>query len=387
MTDNYIKVNPILRMIMSDIYYRRSPLPSDILASSRRETVNDMIFSEIWFMTPGCSHDMRGGCTMCNYGKGMVADDNKVLEAIRKEIVGLPHVLQELIVTPTGSMLDDCEVPPEMRSRILDMFRDVKCHDFLIETRATTVSIAKLEALGNAVKAERIFIEMGVECTNEWVLRNCINKNLIVNEVREAVRLIHNAKMYACANVGLGIPFLSESCNIALAKSSIRTLFDLGVDTIVLFPYHVKPGTLTAFLWEHDRYKCSSLWAIPEVLASFSDSELDRIQISWYRNYYTDKKKVLSSPSIGEDDYDLILTLLDMYKNHPCRQSLDCLQSFSNLSRKTWKDAINKQSPYIDVAAVREHYFYLSKAFGIPLDDMLREWENMEQSLEGVPQC
>lgn len=107
-TDSYEKVNPILRDIMKTVFDSRRIFPVEYLSSLRKEIVNDKMSCQLWFISPGCSHDNRGGCTMCNYGygKGFHFDQKLVLDSIKdnlKELEG--EVIQELVVGPTGSYL------------------------------------------------------------------------------------------------------------------------------------------------------------------------------------------------------------------------------------------------------------------------------------------
>lgn len=382
MNDCYSRVNPILRRIMAEIYQKRAPLPRGSLTNVRVERVQDQAFCEIWFMTPGCSHDALGGCTMCNYGKGCAAPAEEVLNALRLRVEALPHRLQELIVTPTGSMLDEREVPAALREQIFQLLRRTECRDFFVETRADTITPEKLASLKRCVRAERLHVEIGVECCQDWVLRNCVNKNMRYGELEAAVELIHDAQMYVCANVGIGIPFLSERCGIALAKRSIHQLFAAGVDYAVLFPYHVKPGTLSAWLWERQLYQCCSLWAVVEVLSDFTAEELERIQISWYRNYYEQEGKVLASPGTAPGCMEQVLSLLDQYKNHPCAASLAPLQAFSGGDREAWRRKLLSQPEGIDFYEVQEDYRLLASCFGVPPSALDAELAYMRRTLE-----
>lgn len=382
MCDDYSRVNPILRGIMAEIYRKRTPLSRENLTNVRMERVRNQAFCEIWFMTPGCSHDALGGCTMCNYGKGCAAAAEEVLEGLRVKIETLPHQIQELIVTPTGSMLDEREVPAALREQIFQLFRQTECCDFFVETRVDTITPKKLESLKRYVRAERLNIEIGVECCQDWVLRNCVNKNMKCVDIEPAVSLIHDAHMYVCANVGIGIPFLSERCSIELAKRSIHQLFAAGVDYVVIFPYHVKPGTLSAWLWERQLYQCCSLWAITEVLSGFTAEELERIQISWYRNYYEQEGKVLASPETAPDCMEDVLLLLDQYKNDPSAVSLAPLLAFSGGDRAEWRRALLDQPKWIDFHEIREKYRLLASCFDIPASALETELGYMRRTLE-----
>ena len=53
------KVNSVLNAVMQKIYMERKPLPDTPRTVVRYEKVQDRVFSEMWFMTPGCSHDKK----------------------------------------------------------------------------------------------------------------------------------------------------------------------------------------------------------------------------------------------------------------------------------------------------------------------------------------
>lgn len=381
MKDDYRKINPVLRKIMKEIYQKRNTLPTDYITNARIERVNDGAFCEIWFLTQGCTHDSCGGCTMCNYGKGANVDKDVILRQVSSRIAELPPNLQELVVSPTGSMLDDEEVSPELRKQILELLHKTECYDFFIETRADTISRNKLQLLKNSIQAERINIEIGVECYNDWVLRNCVNKNMLRSDLEEVLNVIHESGMRAYANIGVGVPFLTEKCSIKLAKRSVRDLFDKGFDCVVLFPYHVKQGTLLEWLWERGYYKCCSLWSIPEVLSEFAPDELERIHISWYRNYYTYQKKIVESPVVGNECMDFVLSGLDEYKNHPCASSLQPLLDFSCQDKNNWYGSLSNQSENIEFDIIEHIYRVLGEAFEIEDREIIDELNYMKKSL------
>lgn len=375
------KSNAVLKNVMQKVYNDRKPLEKVILSQVRTETVNDNAFCEAWFMTKGCTHDAEGGCTMCNYGKGHDVDETVVIRELAEQIENLPEKLQELIVTPSGSMLDDAEVPEALRKRIFKLLEHTQCEDFYIETRADFITREKLESLRNCVNAKRFNIEIGIECCDDWIMRNCINKKMTCKDLQDAIDMVHDVGMYVYANIGIGIPFITERCSIEYAKKSIRKAFDMGCDKVVLFPYHVKPGTLLEWLWKRELYSCCSLWAIPEVLSDFTADEQERIHISWYRNYYKDKSKIVSSPVVEEENLEQVLLLLDEYKNHPGITSFTPLMEFQSEGRKQWAMKMKEQSTEIEPDRVHRIYTLLADAFNISKEELETEWCVMENSL------
>lgn len=376
------KINPILSLITQKIYKDRKPLPEMPRISARYEKVQDKAFSEIWFMTPGCSHDRNGGCTMCNYGKGHYVNHKEILQELGGQIEKLPENLQELIVSPSGSMLDDREVPQELFVEILKLLENVITNDFLIETRADTVAPDKLKLMRQHIHADRIFIEIGVETCNDWLLRNCINKNMNMEDLDKAVGIIHDSGMYACANIGIGIPFLNERMNIITAFDSVKAAFRMGFDSVVLFPYHIKPGTLSAYLWENGKYQCCSLWALIQVLEMLPQKMLEQVHISWYRNYYDDKKKILLSPNTCDACREDVLRLLDLYKNHPGAKTAGKLRALSCECQKAWKEKVFSQPDYVDMDRIATLYRWLGEKFGISKEIVEHEISYMDMELK-----
>lgn len=376
------KINPVLSLITRKIYKGRKPLPEMPRISARYERVQDKVFSEVWFMTPGCSHDRNGGCTMCNYGKGHYVNHKEILHELGGQIEKLPDNLQELIVTPTGSMLDDREVPRELFVEILKLLENVITTDFLIETRADTVAAEKLKLMQRYIHADRIFIEIGVEACNDWILRNCVNKNMNMEDLEKAVGIIHDSGMYACANIGIGIPFLNERMNIMTAFDSVNVAFRMGFDTVVLFPYHIKPGTLSAYLWEQGEHQCSSLWALIQVLEMLPQKMLGQVHISWYRNYYEDKKKILCSPDTCDVCREEVLGILDSYRNYPGVETMEKLRSLSCGCRKAWKEKVFLQPDYVDMERISAIYRWLGEKFGVPGEIVEQEISYMDTELK-----
>ena len=90
---------------------------------------------------------------------------------------------------------------------------------------------------------------------------------------------------------------------------------DIGVDTVVVFPLHIKPGTLMGYLYQEDLYDCVSLWSLVELLKDIDETERSKVQISWYKNYYSNENKIMKSPTTCELCRPKVIELLDRYKD------------------------------------------------------------------------
>lgn len=382
--DQYRLVNPVLRSVMRQVYQNRQNFPIRYYADTRVERINDKSFCQLFFLSKGCTHDADGGCTMCNYGYGKSYEINEsaVLAEIRREMENLPHQIQEIVLGPIGSMMDDKEVSPEFRKQIFEALSTIECQEFTCETRADSITAEKLRVLKRQLRMPKITLEIGVETLNPWCLRNCVNKNCFPSQIEEAVTIAHREGIRICANVGIGIPFLSESCGIRLAVEAISALLALNVESIVLFPYNIRPGTLLEWLWQNGLYSCVSLWTLPEILSYFSGEDLSRIQISWYRNYYQDTSKILCMPSVCPDCNEKVLMLFDQYRNHPGEAALRPLLNYGCPCRERWQRSCDAQKDSIQFEQVERAYRAMAKGFEIDLETLEQELVYMKNKLE-----
>lgn len=346
--DLYRKENPVLRDIMRAVFLARENFPVEYLSSLRKEVVNNMISSQLWFISSGCSHEKKGGCTMCNYGygKGFQFDQSLILDSIKGHLNSLGNErVHELVIGPTGSFLDDEEVSPDLRREIYILLSKVNFENLYFETRCDTISLEKLQELRNYLCRQSITIEVGLECTNDWVLRNCVNKRQLILEVRNAISLIHQMGIRTCANISIGIPFLSENLGIELAVKSVGDAFEMGFDEVAIFPYHVKPGTLLEMLDRHNIYTPISLWSLVETLYRIPEHYLNRLSIAWYKNYYgKESPLILKSPTTCSICENELILLLDEFKNRPSRTLIVKMYELNCDCKKKWKARIVEES-------------------------------------------
>lgn len=338
--DSYEEINPVLRQIMKSVFNSRRNFPVEYHSSLRKEVVNDKLSCQLWFISPGCSHDKHGGCTMCNYGygKGFYIKQRKILDSIKENLKKLDsQVVQELVIGPTGSFLDDKEVPTTLRREIYTLLSGVTFENLCFETRCDTITCEKLRGLREYVKTQVITIEVGLECTNDWILRNCVNKAQSLDEVRTAVNMIHDMGMRASANISLGIPFVSEKMGIELAVKSIEDAIGWGFDEVVIFPYHVKPGTLLEVLDKNQLYKTISLWSLIETLYRTPEPLLGKLSIAWYKNYYGEGSPlIIKSPTTCPTCETEVMELLGDFKNKPTRQLVEKLYGVVCDCKSAW---------------------------------------------------
>ena len=377
------KQNSVLKEITAQIYKQRPKMPSHLRTNYRLEHVNGGLLCDLWFLTSGCIHDRQGGCTMCNYGKSdSVIDQEQILRELRCIVKKLPFEFEDFLLTPSGSMLDPYEVPLNMRDEIVSILHDLKTKRFIIETRADTVTPNSLEFLSRILPKAKKYIEIGVESSNNWILKHCINKNSTYEEFLQAMSLIHSAGMFVTANIGLGAPFLSERAAIQDTITSVQRVLNDGVDSVVLFPYHIKSGTLLEIMNRNDMYHCVSLWALVEVLSAFSAEELQKIQISWYKDYFgAERSYILHSPTTCPSCRNEVIRLLDQYRDTQSATIASQLYNYACPCREAWQRQLKVQPESVNIEEVKRTYSELSKLFSLDAGFVDQELSVMEDEL------
>jgi radical SAM enzyme (TIGR01210 family) len=368
--------NPVLKSIMKHIHANRCHLAVDPKTVVRHEISDGKPMCEIWFMTEGCAYDREGGCTMCNYGKGHTVNDEVILSQLQVAFSSMPKTNYNLVVNPSGSFLDEREVSEKLRQSIYHLLDDVPFESLTVESRADVLQYAILVELRKIYPQKHVSVEIGVETMDSWLLKNSVNKGITTGQISEAINMIRKAELSSVANIGIGLPFINERTNIITAAFSVIKAFEVGFDTVILFPYHVKPGTLLETLYTTEAYHCISLWGLVDVLSAIPAHLLPNVNISWYRNYYTDKSKIIASPDTCPDCRETILDLLDKYKSTPSLSTLSAINNINcrcHTQREKW---LNTQEEGIDFISIERLYRSLASLFGVDsfvLENTLKE--------------
>ena len=322
---------------------------------------------------------------MCNYGKGSTeVSQDKILDELQKIVKKLPWAFEDFLLTPSGSMLDTREVPYEMRDSLKKILKDIKAKRFIIETRADTVTEGNIDFLKNILPEAEKYIEIGYESGNNWILRNCINKGTDTETFEKAVKIAHEAGVKVTANVAAGIPFLSERAAIREVVFSVNKAFEQGADSVVLFPYHVKRGTLLEVLYRHQWYQCISLWSLVDILMRVPESRLDQIQISWYKDYFGEEQSnIFVSATTCQNCRQDIVDLLDKYREHPSVESLRRLSEYECECKRSWQENLEEQSEGIEYDKIEIIYRRLAAEYHIEDEVLEKELQFMKRTIRG----
>lgn len=263
---------------------------------------------------------------MCNYLVGPIISCDEMLENVHMGLSLLPtDEMMILLVSPSGSMLDEWEVPALAREGILHLVRETSCKTYICETRVETITEDKIKQYAEILDNKIACIEVGLESANPWILQHCINKAISLEQYKERMTLLRKYNIPSIANVLVGSPFLSPREAIEDAVQTVQWAFAHGTDTCVIFPVHVKQWTLVEWLWRHGFYSPPSLWSLVEVLNRLGPAFAQRVTISWYKVYSeespwgelnpVDGLGYLASPVTCDQCQSQVMRLLDAYRD------------------------------------------------------------------------
>lgn len=376
-----VKSNLLLKAFTQAVYRERAVSPPENRVNYRLERVNGGLLCDLWFLTTGCLHDMGGGCVMCNYGKGspwISKSDEDAILAELKQIVGkLSFTFEDFLLTSSGSILDIREVSLRMRENLIPILESVRAKRLIIETRAETVTDENLDFWKRIPSNGEKYVEIGLESSSDWVLQHCLNKESSFSDFQRAVETAHSHGILVTANIGLGIPFLSERATISSAVQSIRDALAAQADSIVVLPYHVKRGTLLDILYQEGLYQCVSLWALAEVLSQFPE---EKIQISWYKDYFDPEHSFIrSSPDTCRQCSGTVIKLLDQYRNTTDPALIKRLREYPCTCHKHWRQSLEKQPVEADLDWMESAYRRLANIIPVKPELLEQELARMKQ--------
>lgn len=260
----------------------------------------------------------RGACIMCDYGIGRKLTPDELSKALEEELRPRMQSLSTVLFGSYGSVLDMEEVSEECLDIILGFISGQNVRTVIFETHCCTITSQVLEKIKSKLcgSGKKIIIEMGYESCDKFVLENCLNKILDLNQLCRAINLIHEYSMEVSLNVFLGAPFLDERDQLDTAVESIKWAFEKGADSIVIFPCNIKPFTLLFELYQKGQCRPVSQWMLIELLAWIPEEYLDRITFSWYgdrKNFYENDEFPLIPPEDCEMCHDMIFEFYHAY--------------------------------------------------------------------------
>jgi radical SAM enzyme (TIGR01210 family) len=269
----------------------------------------DWLDAGLWFRTSGCAYDAHGGCVMCDYSNGPATTSEQMISYINHGLCQIPINCRVLLVSPSGSMLDENEVPRRALEGILHSIKNSPFEKIVFETRADTITYDAI-ALCKSLLGERFYgLYAGLESASPFILKYCINKQLKLETVENAIKLCNDNGLQIIFNVLVGVPFLSTRDSINSAVKTVRWAIGKGASRCDLFPIHVKQSTPLAELYEQGLYSPPSLWDLVEVLNVLGESTWSKVGLSWYTT--NGAYNIIKSPTTCPVCYNKVVKCLD----------------------------------------------------------------------------
>lgn len=341
--------NPVLGAIAARLRTQSPPALQDFLIRDGLERGIRQV--EIWFRTKGCHLFLNGGCTMCNYGYSDLKSSEDCVDFVKAALSQCQFDAEtNLLLSPSGSFLDDWEVPTDTRERILSLVATLPWRLFLFESQANYISVERLNRVKSLLGGRRVQIHMGLESFDPDVRQFSINKDLPWSVFERSRETIKSFGFEVAVNVLIGAPFLSPRAQILDTMRTLEALSSLEVDEIGVFPVNVKIGTVASWLWQHGYYQTPSLWALVHILTNVSQAIREKITFAWHKPYYPSSaasKKVLARPNFGPEGFseeENTSELLDLFLNDRDIRPLKALADRS-VSYRHWCRMLKDPAP------------------------------------------
>jgi radical SAM enzyme (TIGR01210 family) len=209
--------------------------------------------------TQGCSW---ARCSMCGYhGESAAASEDDLLHQFGTALLRRRGEEVAKVYT-SGSFLDDREVPPGLRRRLLADLSG-SFGRVVIESRPEFVSPSSVrEALSACPGLE---VAMGLESATPRVLEHSVRKGFSFSDFERKAALVHEHGGRVRAYLLLKPPFLNEREALEDAVESALKAGPL-CDTVSLNPVNVQRGTVVEQLWRRMVFRPPWLWTAAGVL-------------------------------------------------------------------------------------------------------------------------
>lgn len=311
----------------------RKSRPSDDL-SKRIHVFKRGNLLQLTFQTHGCRYSASGSCTMCNYGQGVTADAQIILQEL-DEICNSKIFLESnmVLLGASGSFLDELEISDKLRYDIMKYISQSHVQEVFIETHYKSVSDDKLQKIREIFLDKTVHIEMGLETITEEFQTNILNKPISLPQLKETIRQIHAHNIAVDLNILFGIPFLVANQQIEDTLATIRWALENGADNIIVFPINIHPYTVFEWWYNNEYIAAPSLWGLFMLLQNLTDKELSCICLAWYGNrsiVYSDKEKTIIPQACPICQEQLISFFDDFASNYNLAYRKERLHEFSN---------------------------------------------------------
>jgi len=260
------KIYSLRQDYLHTITFELPKLWGDIEKNEMRNTITIVIPSH------GCTWALseHGGCSVCGY----VNDSSRSSDIPIKDIINkLDELLQSsendkplyVKIFNSGSFFDEQDVPLELRKSIIELLqKHDNCVQLDVESRSEYVieNISIIESMKHDLEPINLEVGLGLESSNNTILRDCWNKGMTYAEYKQALELLKDHDVKVKTYVFLKPPFLTEAESVADILHTVDEAISLGTDVISINPCAIQNGTLVNHLFKQDKYQPPWLWSV-----------------------------------------------------------------------------------------------------------------------------
>lgn len=320
------------------------PVPTDFREENFKGTNHRR--AVIYLMSNGCEWALKDGhgCTMC----GHLARQTRRLEIIAPEEYYRQFVSEFkkvdfnksplLNLYNNGSFLNDNEMPPQARRKILKLIGgEPNIKMLVLETRPEFVTEEKVSEIKCILPDKHVDLAVGLEMKDDFLRTVCINKGFSLKQYKRAAEIITrylNLRTY----VLLKPPFLSEREAVENAIETVRYAFAGGSRLVSLEACSIQDYTLVKHLSDRGLYHTPWLWSILEVVKTCS--HLGRLVIGLFQFFPSPKEMPYNCDRCSHD-------VMDRIHNYNRTLDVGLFDSLTCECKEEWKREIEKtQLPF-----------------------------------------
>lgn len=289
----------------------------------------------LWFRTQGCSYDAQGGCIMCDYSNGPQTTVRQMVSYVEEGLKEITVDCNSLLVSPSGSMFDSREVPQEALMGILHTLQQSSFERILFETRAETIAQDTI-SLCKQILGERFYgVYIGLESASPFLLKYCINKQLSLHKVEQAINICKANDVNIITNVLVGVPFLNAEESMESTVETVKWALTKGASGCDLFPIHIKSSTPLEILYREGIYSPPSLWELAEVISRLDSDIWPKTGLSWYTT--NGAYNIVCSPTTCTVCQDVVIECLKGFADTRKAEFVHKMNSIECQCRQKWK--------------------------------------------------
>lgn len=224
----------------------------------------------------GCSWALSeyGGCSVCGYVNDSSRDRAVPVDTIIKRLSELLIEAKyskkiEVQIFNSGSFFDEKDVFSDLRSKIIDLITNIpEVFKLAVECRTEYIIEEKniIEETIEQLKGVILEIGIGLESSNDTILKDCWNKGTTLANYKKSVKILQTLGAKIKSYIFIKPPFLTERDAIRDTILTISQVAQIGTDVISINPCNVQNGTLVNELFRQNRYRPPWLWSVLHII-------------------------------------------------------------------------------------------------------------------------